>query len=313
MKLHYGIISAATITDRFLHGILENGDVIEAIGARSLARAKQKAEQFQVSKAYGSYEEVYQDPAVEIVYIAVNNGNHVKEIKHALQHGLHVVCEKPIALSKQDAIELFQLAKEKNCFLMEAQKSVFLPVTQDVLKIIQERSLGRLHQVALSASFPDPQTAWFHDPTQGGVIYASANYTIEYLDYLTSAKTIRASAMATRDDHGTIDRVSMNFLFDDVLVNSRISMNGDTLHHAIFYFEQGYLVVPEFWKAREYEINTSTIEKKTHPCRYEMQYEIAHIHDCIEQGKLTSEIMSPKRSIRCCELVDEMIEQVTKE
>ena len=313
MELHYGIISVAAITDRFLHGILEAGDIIEAIASRSMKKAMDKAQEFGVKKAYDNYEDVYQDPNVDIVYISVNNGNHVKEIKQALQHGLHEICEKPIALSKQDAMEVFQLAKKKHCFLMEAQKSVFLPVTQDIRRFIQQKRLGRLQQIELSSSFPDPMTAWFHDPTQGGVVYGSANYTIEYLDVLLSPTTIASSAMGTLDTSGVCDRVSMNFLFDDVLINSRISMSGDTLHHAIFYFDKGYIIVPEFWKAREYTI-VSYGESKTitHPCKYEMQYEAKHIHECIEQGKLQSDVMSAKRSIACCGLVDDIILQINQ-
>ena len=56
MQLHYGLISCASITDRFLHGILENGDIIEAIASRSLIKAQEKAKQYAIPKAYGSYE-----------------------------------------------------------------------------------------------------------------------------------------------------------------------------------------------------------------------------------------------------------------
>ena len=106
MVLHYGIIAVAAITDRFLHAVVEAGDTIEATASRSLARAQEKAEEYGVRKAYGAYEQVYTDPDVDIVYIAVNNANHGKEIKAALHHGKHVVCEKPIALSCEEAVRL---------------------------------------------------------------------------------------------------------------------------------------------------------------------------------------------------------------
>ena len=144
MVLHYGIIAVAAITDRFLHAVIEAGDTIEAIASRSLVKAQAKAVAYGVRKAYGAYEQVYTDPDVDIVYIAVNNANHGKEIKAALHHGKHVVCEKPIALSCEEAKELFALAKQKQLFLMEAQKSLFLPVTQDIRDILQKQTLGKL-------------------------------------------------------------------------------------------------------------------------------------------------------------------------
>lgn len=310
MQLHYGIISCASITDRFLHAILENNDRIEAVSSRSLVKAQAKAHRFHVKKAYGSYEQVYQDPDVNIVYIATNNGTHVEEIKRALCYGKHVVCEKPIALSQQDAKDVFAYAAQQHCFLMEAQKSLFLPVTNDLFNMIQKQTLGKLHQVELSSSFPNPEAAWMHDPTQGGVVYGSASYTIEYLDHLIHPASIQVSALGTKEVCGTYDRISISLLMDDVLINSRISMNGDTKKHAIFYFENGYVEVPLFWKARDYTIHTKGHQKRVlYPCIYEMKYEVSHIHECIQKGYLESPVMSAKRSILCCEIVDEIMSQ----
>ncbi|MEG0736634.1 MAG: Gfo/Idh/MocA family oxidoreductase [Longicatena sp.] len=312
MNLRYGIITCATITDRFMHAVLEYGDTLVAIASRSLEKAQEKAQAYGI-KAYGSYEELYKDEHIDVVYIASNNATHVQEIKQALHHGLHVICEKPIALSKEQANEVFELAKEKGLFLMEAQKSVFLPVMQDIKQHIQAQTFGHLHQIEMSCSFPSPSSPWMHDPTQGGVVYGSANYTLELLDYVLEPKTTTIQASGLFESTQACERVSMNIVMDDTLINSRISMNGDTLHHAIFYFDQGYIHVPSYWKAREYTIHTqqqtTTIQ---HPVDYEMIYEVAHIHECIEKGLLESPIMSAKRSITCCTLVDEINSQIRK-
>lgn len=81
MSVRYGMISVASITDRFMHAVLENGDVITAVASRSLTKAKQKADQYGIKRAYSSYEDVYRDNDVDIVYIAVNNANHSREVK----------------------------------------------------------------------------------------------------------------------------------------------------------------------------------------------------------------------------------------
>lgn len=311
MILRYGIISCASITDRFLHGILENHDTIEAIASRNLSKAQEKAKQFSIPKAYGTYEQVYQDPNVDIVYISNNNANHVKEVKQALSYKKHVICEKPIALHDEDAKNLFYYARKQGCFLMEAQKSIFLPVIQDIHQIIQQGQLGTLHQVSLSSSFPNPDVSWMHDPLQGGVIYGSANYTIELLDYLLQPKTIHVSALGTKEENGTCDRVSISMLMDQVLISSRISMKGDTKKEAIFYFTNGYVEVPTYWKAREYRIvQKDHVKRILYPCTYEMKYEVAHIHECIEQGLLESPMMSAQRSILCTQLVDTMMASI---
>ena len=89
-------------------------------------------------------------------------------------------------------------------------------------------------------------------------------------------------------------------------------MNGETLQQALFYFDQGYIRIPNYWKAREYFIMLHGVEqRKKHPCVYEMKYEAAHIHACLENGLLESPIMDAKRSTVCCFLVDEIMRQLS--
>ncbi len=143
--------------------------------SRSLDRARAFCQENNIEKAYGSYEELYQDPEITAVYITTINREHFHEMKQALNYGKHVLCEKPFTLSKPQAIEIFQLAKEKGLFVMEMQKSLFLPVTDLIKTYIDSGMLGKLHQVNMSASFQSPKASWMHEKDQGGVVYGSAS------------------------------------------------------------------------------------------------------------------------------------------
>ena len=311
MKLRYGIVSTATITRRFINAVKKSGDEVIGVASRTKSKAEILAKELNIQNVYDDYATMYADKNIDIVYIATNNATHVEQIKLALHYRKHVVCEKPIALNKQQAIEIFELARKQNCFLMEAQKSVFLPVTNDIKEIIEKQTLGKLHQVEMSSSFPNPTAPWMHDPTQGGVIYGSANYTFHYLDYLLNPTHSKLRSLGIFEESGTCERVSLSLILDNVLVNSRISMNGFTQNHAIFYFEHGYIRVPQYWKAQSYFIHKNeTIKEVIYNIDFEMLYEVEHIHKCIENGLLESPIMSAKRSIMCCKLVDESIAQI---
>ena len=300
MKLHYGIISCASIVPRFIEAVKAYGDEVSAIASRSQKKAEDIANAYNISKAYGSYETLYMDSNIDIVYIATTNATHAYEIKNALLHHKHVICEKPLTLDEKEATSLFAFAKQQKCFLMEAQKSVFLPVTLAIKQYINSLKLGRLHQIELCSSFPNPQANWMHDPKQGGVIFGSAAYTLEYLDFLCEPQSVKVQAQGILESNGTCERVSINMVMDDILINSRISMHGDTLQHAIFYFEHGYITVPSFWKAREYYVTQDeTTECYQHPVKFEMIYEVEHIHDCIQNGLLESPVMSAQHSITC--------------
>lgn len=110
--MRYGILSTASIIDRFVAGIRESQDgYVQAIASRTLEQAKIAAQRLNIDCYYGSYEELYQDDAIDIIYIPTVNGLHYRDCKNALLHHKHVIVEKPLTLTVEQAQELFDLAK----------------------------------------------------------------------------------------------------------------------------------------------------------------------------------------------------------
>ena len=313
LDLTFGIIAVAAISHRFAGAVKAAGGTVTAAASRSLPKARQFCREHSIEKAYGSYEELYRDQEIAVVYIATINAGHVKEITQALSYGKHVLCEKPLALSEWQAAGAFKLAAGKGLFLMEMQKSVFLPVTRLVKEYIDNKVLGELHQVDLSASFELPCAAWMHDPEQGGVVYGSASYTLEYLDYLIEPGDTIVRAEGTREENGTVDSVSLDMKMDSVRISSRISMRASGASYAVFYFERGWIRIPEYWKARSCEIGLSdgSIRQMEYPVDYEMVYEVEHAGRCILDGCTESPVMTVQRTLRCCCLVDEIMDGLT--
>ena len=309
MKLKYGVISCAAITDRFISAVQDSQDCVQAIASRSLEKAKKQAAKYKIPKAYGSYEELYQDDHIDIVYIATNNATHKEEIYKALTHHKHVLCEKPMVLSGKDAVELFNYAKKQNCFLMEAQKSIFLPITHYLKNLIENETLGKLCLVDMTSSFPSPSSQWMHDKTQGGVVFGSATYTLEYLEYLIKPKKKRIQALMTYEENKTCDSVSFNIKMDDILIHSTITMRCMTDNHAVFYFEKGKVMIENYWKARKAILYGKSEEIIHYPIDHEMIYEISHVHDCLAKKLLESPLMSADMTIDCCRIVDEIIQK----
>ena len=85
----------------------------------SEARAKVFAEENGIPKWYGSYEELTQDPAVQVVYVAGTTNAHAESSKLALNNGKHVLCEKAFAMNLRETREVLDLAKKKGLFVME--------------------------------------------------------------------------------------------------------------------------------------------------------------------------------------------------
>ena len=84
----------------------ETGAELYAVAARDIGRARAFAAEHNVPKAYGSYEEMLRDPAVEVVYIATPHSLHYRHIKLCADHGKHILCEKPFTVSARQAEEI---------------------------------------------------------------------------------------------------------------------------------------------------------------------------------------------------------------
>lgn len=94
--------------------------ILYAIASRDAATAKEAARKYGFQKAYGSYQALLDDPAVNIVYISTPNGLHFEWASNALKTGKHVLCEKPFTANADEARRLVQLAKERGLICEEA-------------------------------------------------------------------------------------------------------------------------------------------------------------------------------------------------
>ena len=159
-----GGISRTTAGD--LH-LTENLDLV-AVASRSIENASAFAAEFEVPRAYGDYEALLLDDAVDVVYIGTPIGTHADLARRALWAGKHVVVEKAFTTTAAEARELADLAAAQHRFLMEAMWMRFNPAFQRMLDEIDDGVIGEVRSVQASFGFPAPPT-WSHwHPELGG-------------------------------------------------------------------------------------------------------------------------------------------------
>ena len=121
-KIKWGVLGTAYIFERdTARGmtLAENCELV-AIAGRTLEKALAFKEKYGFARAYGSYDALLDDPEIEAVYIPLPNTMHCEWTLRALRKGKHVLCEKPLAPTAQEAEEMFRVAKENGVHLMEA-------------------------------------------------------------------------------------------------------------------------------------------------------------------------------------------------
>lgn len=311
--IRYGILSTASIVERFVKGIRASKDgYVQAIASRTIKSAKDHAQKLDIPFYYGSYEELIVDPNVDIIYIPTVNALHYRDCKLALNHGKHVIVEKPFCLKESEVIELFTLARQKNLFLMEAQKAVFLPTTKKIKTIIDSGQIGEVSYVELKAGFPKRFTYdhWMYDLSMGGgSLYGSATYTIEYMQYIFEDPKMKISGSHLPCPTGSDEVSHFELVLDQhIMVASTITMNVPLQNEAVFYGEKGYIVVPDYWKATSLELylHDGNHQSFDFSCESEFVYEIEHIHECIKKGLIESPIMCQERTQKTVRLVESL-------
>ena len=128
-------MGAAKIVPRFVAGVKESGQAeVTGIAARNKEKAQKTALELEIPQVYDDYASLVNAAEIDLIYIPLINKQHYPQAKMALEAGKNVLLEKPFTLTLEESQELFKIANEKNLFLMEAQKSVFLPVMAQIKK-----------------------------------------------------------------------------------------------------------------------------------------------------------------------------------
>ena len=127
-KIKWGILGTGRIANAFATAlqVVDNSELY-AVGSRDKAKAEQFASDFNIPVSYGSYEELVQDPEVDVLYIATPHTLHMENTLLALNQNKHVLCEKPLGVNQKEVNIMTDKAAEKKLFLMEALWSRFLP------------------------------------------------------------------------------------------------------------------------------------------------------------------------------------------
>ncbi len=155
--LRIGILGAARIAPAaIIYPAQATGHQLVAVASRDKVRAEVFAKQYQVAKTYTSYQDLIDDPEIDVVYNALHNGAHGPWNIKALGAGKHVLSEKPSASNAAEAKEVLTAANKANKVFMEGFHYYYHPVFQRAMAIIKSGEIGEVIKVESSLLIPMP-------------------------------------------------------------------------------------------------------------------------------------------------------------
>lgn len=211
-KVKWGVLSTADIGLKKVIPALQASAFCEvvAIASRNLDKAEKAAALLAIPKFYGSYEELLADAEVDAVYIPIPNHLHVPYTIKALNAGKHVLCEKPIGMTAQEAQQLLEITQQKpNLKVMEAFMYRFHPQWLLVKKLLAEGAIGQLKSIHSVFSFfnDDPNNIRNHKNMGGGGVMDIGCYCISLPRWIFEQEPQSVVAFIDNDPVFNVDRL----------------------------------------------------------------------------------------------------------
>ena len=214
--VRWGIISTAKIGLEKVIPAMQRSDLCDvvAIASRDGRRAREAADSLGIRTAYGSYEELLEDPGIEAVYNPLPNHLHVPVSIAAAEAGKHVLCEKPIALTADEAQELVKARDSAGVLIQEAFMVRYHPQWLRARSLVRSGRIGRLRTVQgfFSYNNRDPRNIRNMAEIGGGGLYDIGCYPITGSRFLFEDEPTRVVSLIERDPAWGIDRLTSAIL-----------------------------------------------------------------------------------------------------
>ena len=312
MTVHWGILGTGNIAQLVAADLALLPDAeLTAVGSRTQERATAFGDAFDVPHRHGSYNALVADPALDVIHVATPHSAHAEHATMALEAGLAVLCEKPLALNAEQAEQLIATARQHDQFLMEAMWTRFLPVMDDVRRLVHdEHALGDVHllQADIGVTEPfDPTHRLFDPALGGGALLDLGVYPIAFaFDLFGAPDAVSSSAMLGKT--GVDEQCAAVFRYDNTQAVWHASLQADAGRTCVLAGPRGRLVGSRaWWKGAPFTLTRDDGTTETWARPYAgngYQFEAAHVMDCLREGRTESPRMPLNESRALLQTMD---------
>lgn len=215
--MKFAILAAGNIAQSMARAV-EGLKEIEryAVACREYDRAKAFADKWRFEKAYGSYEEMVNDPAVELVYVASPHSHHYEHAKLCLEHGKHVLVEKAFTVNAKQAEELIRMAQDKQLLLAEAIWTRYMPSRKMIDEVVASDVIGNVTSLTANLGYVLPHVDRMQNPAlAGGALLDLGVYPINFALMTFQSKVKKVVSTAVLSDRGVDWMNSITLIFED--------------------------------------------------------------------------------------------------
>lgn len=280
-----------------------------AIAARDIQRAEAFAKEHNFCKAYGSYEEMFKDEKVDLVYIAVPHTLHYQCAKMCLEAGKHVLCEKPFCINTEQSKEILKMAEEKKLLLTEAIWTRYMPSRKMINDILASGMIGEVTSLTANLGYELSEVKRIWDPKlAGGALLDVGIYLIHFARMIFGEQEAEITATAVfKNGVDMIDSIVMTFP-DKKVATMQSNVYAVQNRNGSIFGTKGYMEItninnPERIKVfnSEYE-EIKVLEVENQISGYE--YEVQACVNALEKGEIECPEIPHSETIKVMEIMD---------
>lgn len=315
-SIRWGIIGLGNIAHKFAEDLaLVKGGELLAVASRSRQKAGLFKEEFNVKNAFDSYKRLFECEDVDVIYIATPHTEHCNWSIMAMEHGKHVLCEKPMGINTSQVEQMVKTAHKNQVFLMEALWSRFNPAIKKVKEVIDNGDIGTIGYLHADFAFygldKDPEGRLLNPKLAGGSLLDIGIYPL-FLAYLLLGipDTITAASKFYKTGAEIQTSMLLEYQKAHALLYSGLTSASDM--NATISGSEGTISIHPRWHETEgYTLFKDDEEKRTTFPKLGKgyTYEIEEVHKCLTAKKIESKLWSHTNSLDLIGILDAIREQ----
>lgn len=286
---------------------------VHAIASRDLAKANQFGDTYHVEKRYGSYQELVEDPDVELIYIATPHSHHAEQAKMCIEAGKPVLVEKAFSYNAKTTEEILKLSEEKGVFCGEAMWIRFMPMYRLLSEYLQKGIIGHVRSITCSLGYDLRQKERMVKPElAGGALLDLGVYAINLMSMFYGPEMPAISSSCAKLESGVDAMENLQFMYPGGKTGSAyITMMYKPDNNARIYGDLGYVEIdnincPECFRIynKDHELVIETKLPERQISGYEFEFMSAR--DAIIIGRTDCVEMPHSETLRIMQICDSL-------
>ncbi|QEO08691.1 Gfo/Idh/MocA family protein [Protaetiibacter larvae] len=317
-RLRWGILGTGGIARTFTADLLLTGFTVSAVGSRTQDAAAAFAAAHGIPRAHGSYEAFAADPEVDAIYVSTPHPFHAENALLALEHGKHVLVEKPFTLNAAQSRRVVDLAAARGLVVLEAMWTRWLPHMHRIRELIASGALGEVRALLADhdQKLPeDPRHRIQNPDLGGGALLDLGIYPVSFAwDLFGAPASVHAIAAPTATG---VDRQTAIVLGypagEQALLHTQLDARGPVT--AAIIGTEGRIEIDSYWynatSFTRFDAAGDIVERFEHtvPGRG-MQFQAAEVERLVAAGVTAGEILPPEETVAIMGTLDEIRRQI---